>query len=75
MLFLLLMASSSATHNITSIVIDDNIDEDGNDLLSTTKALRSHQTSNVEVDVAWVFLLHNLWPIKKSKILFLSIIR
>jgi len=42
MLFLFLMASSSATHNIISIVIDDNIDEDGNDFLFTTKAIRSH---------------------------------
>jgi hypothetical protein len=42
MLFLLLMASSNATHNIISIVIDDNIDKDGNDFLSTTKAIRSH---------------------------------
>ncbi len=75
MLFLLSMASSSVTHNIISIVIDDNIDEDGNDFLSTTKAIRSHQTSNVEVDVAWVSLFHNLWPIKKSKILFLSNVR
>jgi hypothetical protein len=75
MLFLLLMASLSATHNIISIVIDDNIDEDGNDFLSTIKATKSHQTSNVEWDVTWVLLLHNLWPIKKSKILFVSSVR
>jgi hypothetical protein len=39
------MASSSATHNKISIVIDDNIDEDGNDFLFTIKTIRSHQTS------------------------------
>jgi hypothetical protein len=49
-----------------SIVIDDNNDENGNDFLSTTKAIRSHQTSNVEVDVAWVFLLPQLVANQKS---------
>jgi hypothetical protein len=54
------MASSNATHIIVTKIIDDVTDEDDNDLLFATKDIGSHQTSNMEVDVAWVLFASQL---------------